>query len=87
MLKLRSRPKAANILGMLSLAGLLWVWWMMANPLRSNGFLPRQSAVVILTLLAILSFVASLSGARMWLAVFAASLLTMIFVWFFYRPL
>ncbi len=82
-----ARPKAANILGLLSLAGLLLVWALVLNPLRIAGFVPRAPAIGMLTALAVLSLLASLSGVRSWLVVFVATILSWAFVLFFYHPL
>jgi hypothetical protein len=81
-----ARPKIANILGLLSLAGLLLVWAVILNPFRIAGFIPRGPAIGMLTALAVLSLLASLSGIRTWLVVFVATILSLAFVLFFYHP-
>ena len=82
-----ARPKVANVLGLLSLAGLLLVWVLVLDPLRIGGFVPRGPALGMLTGLAALSLFASLSGVRAWLVVFVATILSLAFVLFFYHPL
>jgi hypothetical protein len=81
----RARSKVTNILGMLSLAALLVVWLLVLNPMKWNGEFP--GAAPVLVLLAITSFLASVRGSRLWSLVFAATILTLVFVLFFYRPL
>lgn len=81
-----ARPKVANILGLLSLAGLLLVWMLVLNPFRIAGFIPRGPAIGILAALAVMSLPASFSGTRVWLVVTVAAILSLAFVLFFYHP-
>ena len=80
-------PKVANVLGLLSLIGLLLAWVIVLNPLKVAGFIPRRSAVGLLIALAVLSLLASLLGVRAWLVVFVATILSLAFVLLFYHPL
>lgn len=82
-----ARPKATNIVGMLSVVGLLLVWTLVLNPFRISGFIPRRPAVGMLCALAVLSLLATLSGVRAWLVVFVVTILSLAFVLFFYHPL
>lgn len=75
------------MVGMLSFAGLLLVWEEGLNPLRVPGGLPRGAAGTILVILSVVSFLASLSGNWGWLALFATTVMTLAFVFFFYHPL
>ena len=81
------RPKIADVVGALSLAGLLAVWAMVLNPLKTPGFVPRGTAVGALTMFALLSFLAGFYGVRAWFVVFAATIPTLVYVLLFYRPL
>jgi hypothetical protein len=82
-----ARPKATNIFGLLSFAGLLLVWVLVLDPFRIGGSVPRGPAIGMLTALSVLSLLASLSGVRAWRVVFVATILSLAFVLFFYHPL
>jgi len=70
---------------MLSLTVLLVVWLLVLNPMKWNG--KFSGAVPTLVLITITSLFASVRGSKLWSFVFAATVLTLVFVLFFYRPL
>jgi hypothetical protein len=80
----RVRSATANVLGVLALIYLVFLWTIVLNPVKWNLSFPGGlSAGFITMLLAILaSVVAGIWGKRAWLVVAGAATLTFIYIGF-----
>jgi hypothetical protein len=79
------RNATANVLGVLSVMALVFLWIFMLAPLEwhlhfPGGFMVEAPTLMLATAL---SFVAGICGRRIWFVVAAIAVLTVAYVWFF----